>query len=179
MSTSSKTVVVPARIVIKHGNRPSDPGNCSAVVFAQWKDVPGTTAATVSYVWQGEDHSVSGKAPFPAKFNIVATYRVPEGYRWIVVGYSHADGPTPNDCSQVVSRIKPLYSANGASAELTVVQSAKCVEALHQRSRWAHTYQDLEDEHAKGVKIPAFKSKASNALKNRALWSARVKAACS
>lgn len=33
-----------------HGQRPGDPGDCSALVFVQWADVPGTTNATVFYL---------------------------------------------------------------------------------------------------------------------------------
>jgi len=115
----TKTTTVPAELVFHHGNRPGDAGNCSAVVFGKWKDVPNTVSATINYTWRGEPYTKSGTPPWDDTYQWVATYTVEPGYHWIEISTSWRDGPLPSDCSDMIATYMERYSST-ATATLTV-----------------------------------------------------------
>lgn len=120
-SATAKTVekTVPGELVFQHGQRPGDPGNCSGVVFAQWKDVPGTVSATAYYVYRGAETSKSAQPPFNDVYEWVATYTVSPGAHWIQLGVSWADGPVVNTCADVNEKQRAVYTGP-VRVELTV-----------------------------------------------------------
>ncbi len=60
--TEKKTV--PGVVLFEHGQNPSKVGNCGAVVFVQWVDVPNTVSATAYYPFKGKEYSKTGAPPF-------------------------------------------------------------------------------------------------------------------
>lgn len=118
------TKTVPAEIVIEHGSRPGKPGHCSAVSFAQWKKVPGTKSASVSYVYAERDYSKSGSAPFDNTFEWVRKYTAPGGTDRIQLGKRWINGSKPNDCSEDAADYNEHY-VKGALVVLTIECSAK------------------------------------------------------
>jgi hypothetical protein len=64
---------VDGEVVFAYAQRPGDPGNCSAIVFVQWADVPGTVSAEAFYLWRGEEHSKVSEPPFDDTYEWVAT----------------------------------------------------------------------------------------------------------
>lgn len=118
------TKTVAAEIVIEHGSRPGKPGHCSAVSFAQWKKVPGTRSASVSYVFAERDYSKSGSAPFDNTYEWVRKYTAPGGSDRIQLGKSWVNGSKPNDCSEAAAYYDEHY-VKGALVVLTIDCSAK------------------------------------------------------
>jgi hypothetical protein len=174
-SAATKTKTVDAEIVFEKGNRPGDPGNCSSVVFGKWKDVPGTTAATVYYTWRGTEYSVSGEPPWNDTYEWVATYTVEPGYHWLEISTSWSDGPRPNDCSSQVETAKERYSTEGR-AELTIeIDPAKCKAAEKAVTKWRGKVTSIkaqlrkaETKRAKrqlNAKLTAAKEKRGRAVK--------------
>lgn len=130
-SAGAKTVqkTVPGELVFAHAQRPGDPGNCSAVVFVQWTDVPGTTNATAHYVYRGAPGSKAGQAPFDDTYEWVATYTVSPGAHWIQLTVSWADGPIANTCESTSEKQRAVYSGP-VTVDLTVTLDPKlCVDA--------------------------------------------------
>ncbi len=115
--TMEKTV--DGEVVFKYGQRPTDPGNCSAIVFVQWADVPGTTNATAHYTFNGKDGSQTREAPFDDTYEWVATYTVQPGYHWIQVGKGWSDGPHPNTCQGTSDKQRTLFGTE-ATVDLTI-----------------------------------------------------------
>jgi hypothetical protein len=99
-SATTKEKTVKGEVVFAHGQRPGDPGDCSAIVFVKWADVPGTVSARAIYTFNGSERSESLPAPFNDTFKFVADYQVPAGYHWIAVGRSWANGPVANTCEE-------------------------------------------------------------------------------
>lgn len=134
-SAATEKRTVPGELKFEYGASPDDPGNCSAIVFIQWADVPGTVDATAFYTWRGKEKSIFGKPPFNDHYEWVRTYQVAAGSHWIQVGKGWSDGPTPNDCRETSEKQKKDYSFEpGATrVELTVETpdgpTPECVEA--------------------------------------------------
>lgn len=124
---ATRTKTVPAEFVVLNGNRPGDPGNCSAIGFVKWADDPKAIGWTVNYTFKGSPASRVVEPPFDDVYEWVATYTVPAGFHWSAISKSWADGPRPNDCSATVPRIQALY-AGPASVELTY-DTTKCDRA--------------------------------------------------
>jgi hypothetical protein len=128
-ASTTHTKTVPATLVFNHGQRPGHPGNCSAVVFLQWADVPGTTNAKGHYVWKGAAKTKSIEAPFEDTFELVALYQAPPGFHWMEVGKGWTDGPKANTCEEMSNRQKVNYGT-AASVELQVADDpAVCKRA--------------------------------------------------
>ena len=143
-TAATKVKTVPAEIVFKNGNRPGDPGNCSALVFGRWKDVQGTVAATVHYLWRGSEYSKSGEPPWDDTYTWVATYTVDPGYHWLEISTSWADGPRAIDCCSQIETYKERYSVE-ARAELTVeIDPAKCKAAKKAVTKWRGRVNELK-----------------------------------
>lgn len=122
---AAATVVrtVPGTFVFQHGQSPTDPGNCSAVVFVQWVDVPGTVSATARY-----DAMVNGSfgpqattrpAPFDDTYTWVHTYTVAPGQHWIQISKGWRDGPGVDDCSGMEA-LQHQHLGTTATVDLTV-----------------------------------------------------------
>ena len=127
--TTTEEITVPATIQYLHGQNPSDPGNCSALVFVQWADVPGTVSARAYYTFKGQERSESATPPFSDTTNWVATYTVSPGSHWILVGKSWADGPLVNTCEDKAELYKTLIT-NPVRVVLTVERdNSKCEAA--------------------------------------------------
>ncbi len=104
----TKIVTVPGEVVYTNAQRPGDPGNCSAVAFVRWADVPGTISARAIYTRQGAEASEFRAAPFDDTYQLVATYTVQPGFHWIAVSRGWSDGPRPNDCSVTREKLKTI-----------------------------------------------------------------------
>ncbi len=115
----TKVVTVPGEVIYTNAQRPGDPGNCSAVAFVRWADVPGTISARAIYTRQGAEASEFRAAPFDDTYQLVATYTVQPGFHWIAVSRGWSDGPRPNDCSVTREKLKTIVGPP-ARVELTV-----------------------------------------------------------
>jgi hypothetical protein len=125
-SAATKEKTVKGDVVFAHGQRPGDPGDCSAIVFVQWADVPGTVSARAIYTFNGSERSESLPAPFNDTFKFVADYQVPAGYHWIAVGRSWSNGPVANTCEDTSEKQKQIIGTK-ASVELTIeIEPAVC-----------------------------------------------------
>jgi len=131
-SAGTVTKTVPAQYVFVHGQNPADPGNCSAIVFAQWTDVPGTISALARYTGLVDaawgEQTESRPAPFDDTYKWVATYTVPAGSHWIQIGKGWRDGPGVDDCADMSAKQPALYRAP-VNVDLTIQESAGCVSA--------------------------------------------------
>ncbi len=116
-SAVAKPRTVPAQIVYEHGNRPGDPGNCSAVVFAQWEHVPASSVV-VRYSYNGVATSKASAFPFDNEYQLVKLYVAPVGYDRVNLGGSWADGPIANDCSDKEPKQRALLGTE-ATVEIT------------------------------------------------------------
>lgn len=131
-SAATVTKTVPAVFVFEHGQNPTDPGNCSAVSFAQWTAVLGTISATAKYTsllnaaW-GE-RSESRRAPFDDTYTWVKTYAAPPGTNRIQLGKGWRDGPGVDDCSDMNARAPSGYRGV-PTVELTIEEPAACAAA--------------------------------------------------
>jgi hypothetical protein len=118
VETLKKTV--DAKIVFEYGANPARPGNCSAVAFAEWKDVPGTKSALATTVTAaGKKIEVTASAPDFHDYNHTAReYFAPPGSHRIIIGAGWGDGPKPNDCG--LTSLKQRESLiNPVTVELT------------------------------------------------------------
>ena len=118
-SAETETKTVKADVVFQYGNDPADPGNCSALVFVQWPDVPGTTGGTAFYLRQGKEASEGISLPYTDTVQWVIPYTVTPGYHWVNVSKSWRDGPGVNDCSAASGRQRAIIGTE-ARVELTV-----------------------------------------------------------
>lgn len=178
----TKTQTVSAEVVYTNGQRPGDPGNCSAVVFVKWADVPGTTAATAYYMFKGEERSKASTPPFDDTYEWVATYQVDPGFHWIQVGVSWSDGPAANDCSATREKYKTLISTE-ARVELQVpaVDEKACTAAKRARADRRKAVSKLQKKlrNAEGAKArKRINAKLKQAKTKRDNASARVKEVC-
>jgi hypothetical protein len=108
-SASTRTITRPAEVVFANGQNPEKPGNCSAVAFVQWAEVPRTVSATVHYTYRGAPLSKSASAPFNDTYKLVVTYQVPGGSHWIKVGEGWGSGPSPSLCETTLATLKERY----------------------------------------------------------------------
>jgi hypothetical protein len=127
-TADTKEKTVKGEVVFEHGQRPGDPGDCSAIVFVKWADVPGTTLARAIYTFNGSERSESLAPPFDDTFKLVADYQVPAGHHWIAVGRSWSNGPVANTCEDTSERQKEIIGTE-ASVELTVEIDPKVCKA--------------------------------------------------
>jgi hypothetical protein len=125
----TKTMTVTGEFIVQNGQRPTDPGNCSAVGFGRWKDVPGTIGARVTKTTvKGKESSDFFKPPFNDTYTFIATYQVQPGYHWGAISHSWSDGPRPNDCSVSAGRVRALYQPT-VKVELTIEIDEKACKA--------------------------------------------------
>lgn len=131
-AAATVTRTVPGEYVFAHGQRPDAPGNCSAIIFVQWADVPGTIAATARYTSLSNgswgERAETREAPFDDTYTWVTTYTAPPGTHWIAIGRGWSAGPRPNDCSAMSERQRPLYRTP-VTVELTIQEPPACVAA--------------------------------------------------
>ena len=118
-TAETKEKTVKGEVVFEYGQRPGDPGDCSAIVFVKWADVPGTTQARAIYTFNGSEQSESLAAPFNDTFKFVADYQVPAGHHWIAVVRSWSNGPVMNTCEDTSEKQKQIVGTE-ARVELTV-----------------------------------------------------------
>jgi hypothetical protein len=177
----TKTQTVPGEVVFATGQRPGKPGNCSAIVFVKWKDVPGTTSATAFYPYRGAETSESLTPPFSDTYDWVATYTVEPGFHWIAVGKSWRDGAKPSDCSDFSAKQKAVYGTV-ARVELQVpaFDAKACNAAKHTLAARRKAVKKLQKQlhHATGNKRKRLKAKVKKAKAKRTKAAARVKKDC-
>lgn len=118
-SAKTTTVTIPAEFVVLNGQRPGDPGDCSAIGFVKWPDRPGTVSARAIYTYEGSEASKTAVPPFDDTYEWVATYQVPAGFHWIAISKSWVNGSQPNTCESYVPKILALYGTT-ARVELEV-----------------------------------------------------------
>jgi len=130
----TKTVTVPGQLVFEHGASPTDPGNCSAAIFAQWKADPKlkvTSATAIVFPPEGEQRKVK-EAPFDDTYDWVRVYTAPPGTHRIQIGVSWGDGPVANDCGDANATHMGQWPNKTAKIELQVDTSADCTAAQKQ-----------------------------------------------
>jgi hypothetical protein len=173
-SAATKEKTVKGDVVFAHGQRVGDPGDCSAIVFVQWADVPGTTQATAFYTFQGEERSESLAPPFNDAFKLVADYAVPAGHHWIAVSRSWKNGPVADTCEGSSEKQRQLIGTT-ARVELTVeIDPAVCNTAKVKLTARRKSVDRLKSQLRK-----ASSQKAKKALRSRIARAAakRAKAA--
>jgi hypothetical protein len=177
-AADTKTVTVPATLVFQHGANPdpAHPGNCSALVFAQWASTgQNVTSGTATVKFQspaGYTTASSAAGPlFQDTTQYVRTYTVSPGAHWINVGTSGGDGVEPDDCHALDARHHELFAGAVATIALTVeVDEAVCAKAKAKSM-------------ARSKSVTKAKTKLKNASKSKkpgakkALESARAKLA--
>ena len=138
-ATTTKTV--PGTLVFLHGAKPDAPGNCSAVVFAQWKEVPNTLSAKATWVRSGDgaEFTESATAPdFHDTNDTVIRYQVPAGSHWIAIGFGSVAGAQPNDCSEMSA--KQRTQVRSVRIELTIDGDTQdCIDAKAKVKRYKKT----------------------------------------
>ena len=133
-STTSKTL--PATVAYLNGQNPTDPGNCSAIVFIQWPDVPHAVSWTVFYKRKGVETSEGASPPFDDVYKWVATYTVPAGSHWKAIGKSWSDGAQPNDCSEYIPKHQEIY---GTEAHVVVEIDTTACDTAKAKQKSART----------------------------------------
>jgi hypothetical protein len=180
-SAATKEKTVKGDVVFAHGQRPGDPGDCSAIVFVKWADVPGTVSARAIYTFNGSERSESLPAPFNDTFKFVADYQVPAGYHWIAVGRSWANGPVANTCEETSEKQKQIIGTE-ASVELTVeIDPAVCNAAKAKLAARKKAVSQLSSQLRKATSQKAKKalrSKIAKAKTKRAAAAKRVHDVC-
>jgi hypothetical protein len=180
-SAATKEKTVKGEVVFAHGQRPGDPGDCSAIVFVKWADVPGTVSARAIYTFNGSERSESLPAPFNDTFKFVADYQVPAGYHWIAVGRSWANGPVANTCEETSEKQKQIIGTE-ASVELTVeIDPAVCNAAKAKLAARKKAVSQLSSQLRKATSQKAkkaFRSKIAKAKTKRAAAAKRVHDVC-
>jgi hypothetical protein len=164
-SAKTTTKTVPGEVVFKYGQRPTDPGNCSAIVFVQWADVPGTTYAKALYTFNGKESS-SGmlEPPFNDTYEWVATYTVTPGSHWIQIGKGWSDGPVANTCQGTSDKQRTLFGTE-ASVELTIEIDPKlCKDAQKKLAARKQTVNKLKKQ-LRNAETQKAKNKLSAKLK--------------
>lgn len=165
---------VPGTLEIRNGQNPTDPGNCSAVAFIAWADVPGTISATAKWEQFLDGgwgmRSKTEQPPFNDTYNFIANYQVSPGLHWIFIGASWADGPLPNDCSDMAART-PNGFRGAITVELTIPESAACVKAKRNVTKLTKSVKSLKSKVKKssGSKKKKYKKqlrKANASLKS-------------
>ena len=138
-NAQTKTKSVPTTVVVNHGQRPTDPGNCSAIAFAQWKHVPNVQRATVHYAVKTsgaprkESETRNGPA-FDNHFEFVATYDVPAGSDWIAFGKNWRDGPGVDTCEGAAGKLDAAI-VRPVTVELTIkIDPVACSAARKKHS---------------------------------------------
>lgn len=121
--TRADEKVVDATLVFLHGARPTRPGNCDAVVFAQWDHVGDTVSATASFTFNGKAATKTLAPPYDDTFTKVNTYTAPAGTHWIQIGLGFGDGPRPNDCADMSARQRAAFGPT-ATVKLTIAKTA-------------------------------------------------------
>jgi hypothetical protein len=129
--TTTKTV--DAIVVAKNGQKPTDPGNCAAILFAQWKHVPNVTSATVRFAVttsQGpRAESVTQKGPaFDNHLVFIATFDVAQGSDWVAFGTSWRDGPGVETCAAMATKMSGAI-VRPVTVELTIDSGAAACDA--------------------------------------------------
>jgi hypothetical protein len=135
-SASTTTKTLPASVVYLNGQNPTDPGNCSAIVFIQWPDVPHAVSWTVFYKRKGVETSEGASPPFGDVYKWVATYTVPPGSHWKAIGKSWRDGPQPNDCSEYIPKHQEIY---GTEAHVVVEVDTTACDTAKAKQKSART----------------------------------------
>jgi hypothetical protein len=123
-SAATEVKTVKGEVVFAFGQRPGDPGNCSAIVFVKWPDQPRTISARAIYTFNGQERSEVAAPPFHDTFAWVATYTVPPGYHWIQVGKSWKDGPVADTCEGLSAKQRTIIGTE-ARVELTLAPDPK------------------------------------------------------
>jgi len=127
-SAATEVKTVKGEVVFAYGQRPGDPGNCSAIVFVKWPDQPRTVSATAFYTFKGQERSQVAAPPFNDTYEWVATYTVTPGYHWIQVGKSWKDGPVADTCEGISAKQRTLIGTE-ARVELTLAPDPKVCKA--------------------------------------------------
>jgi hypothetical protein len=180
-SAATEVRTVPGEVVFQHGQRPGDPGNCSAIVFVQWADVPRTVSATAFYTWRGEERSKVATPPFDDLYEWVATYTVAPGHHWIQVGKGWTDGPNPDTCEDTSAKQRQDFGTE-ARVELTIeIDSAACDAAKanlkKRKTAVARITEQLRDASTKKAKA-RLREKLSAAKAKRKSASKRIAKVC-
>lgn len=136
--SKTTTVTVPAEFVVMNGQRPGDPGDCSAIGFVRWPDRAGTVSAKAIYTYKGVEQSKSAAPPFDDTYEWVATYTVTPGFHWIAISKSWVNGSQPNTCESDVPRIQALYGTT-ARVELEVEIDPRVCTAARARLNKSRT----------------------------------------
>jgi hypothetical protein len=118
-SAATEVKTVKGEVVFAYGQKPGDPGNCSAIVFVKWPDQPRTVSATAFYTFKGQERSQVAAPPFNDTYEWVATYTVTPGYHWIQVGKSWKDGPVADTCEGTSAKQRTIIGTE-ARVELTL-----------------------------------------------------------
>lgn len=177
---STKTVTVPGTLVFQNQQRPGDPGNCSAVGFVQWVDVPNTVGATAFYTFKGAERSKYAAPPFDDVYKLVATYTVTPGSHWIQVTRNWADGPRANTCEEGRKKLEALVT-NPVRVSLSVtIDDAACNVAKTTLAKRQSAVRRLQARvsGAKGEKRARLKRALANAKKSRDKAKQKVTATC-
>lgn len=124
-----------ATLVFQHGARADKPGNCSALVFAQWPDVKDTVSATVRYTWRGKESTKTFSPPWDDTYHWVIDYQAPYGSHWGQIGKSWGDGPTPNDCSESSAQQRVDFGST-ALVDLTIKKQPPPVITMKKGPFW-------------------------------------------
>jgi hypothetical protein len=182
-SAATVTKTVPAEYAFVHGQKPTDPGNCSAIAFAQWADVPGTIAATAHYTSLSNgswgERTESRNAPFDDTYTWVTTYTVPSGSHWIALGKAWRDGPGVDDCSAGSVRQQAFYRPP-VSVELTIEEAPACVAVRSSATKATAAIASLKRQlkHASGKRKAALRKKLNRARSDLQRAQAGIKTRC-
>ena len=180
-TAATKVKTVDGELVFANGQRPGDPGDCSAVTFVQWADVPGTVSAKAIYTYTGEERSTSAAPPFDDTYKLVADYQVPAGHHWIAVGKGWINGPGVRTCEDVRERHRQIFGTE-ARVELTIeIDPAACNAAKAKLAARKKAVSNLSSQLRKASTQKAKKalrSKIAKAKTKRAAAAKRVKAVC-
>ena len=175
------TKTVDAQVIFEHGARADDPGNCSAIAFVQWKDVPGTISAKAIYTWRGSEYTKVAEPPFNDEYEWVIAYKAPAGTHRIQVGKGWSDGPVASDCSDHSAKQKEDFSVP-AKVELTIEnvgETEACAAALKKLRALNKTVRRLKGKLRKATgDKSALRAQLAGAQKKRAKAAARVRREC-
>ena len=166
-ATDTVSLVVPHTVVVKNGV--SAPQNCRADTFAQWKDVPGTFSAAVSYTvhistggTRGESASAQGPLFNDSYANI---WTVDPGFHWVALGFTSKSGTFDGDACDDVAAAARAADLEPLVVTLQVTESPACDKAQsaiakQQKSVKKYT---AKVKHSSGTKRKANKKKLASA----------------
>lgn len=127
----TREMSVQGTLVISTDNDPANLGDCGTLVFYQWKDVPNTVSATVTFTAAtGKEHSETAAGP---SFHDYMTKQKPPRYaplgsHWISVGWSYSSGGSPTQrntkCKDYFEPKMRAYYPATAKIVLTVEDAA-------------------------------------------------------